>query len=251
MYPYCYLAILSIPALLFGLSVTDPTPKRTVEQLHKEADQCASILYQFGEVHKDFFPDGLENAKRRAVNGRAVWPPPKNYSWRIAILPDMEEVLLYEAIYDASDKFAVAGTFTDTQLDKRPQLKRQITKMPNWLTLPRWKDKVGKTIFRRVIIKDKPKLFIISESSDLTLWMRSGDDLELTSGKRLPKIGGNFSGGFFALCGDGAVHFLSTRLSSDEVQKVLVTGEGAPAIRARDPDERKQDVQRLDLGKPQ
>ena len=144
---------------------------------------------------------------------------------------------------------ASSRTASDDELNKREELKSAVARMPEWMTIERHKKEIGKTIYRRVVVKEKPGLFILVESSELVPWFRPTDDLGLAEGRPLPKMGGNFSTGFFALCGDGKVRFLSKTLTEKEVRKALLTGEGVRAIRADDEDDRKADIAKLDLGK--
>jgi hypothetical protein len=211
--------------------------------------RCAGTLYQFGRVHQDFFPNGLENAKKgEGWNVEEPWPPPKPWSWRLAGLPFLEQNNLYRDLHRRSEGFKIPCTLSKNELSKLPELKEAVGRMPSWLTLERWKKEAGKTIYRRVLIKDRPDLFVIVESSELVPWHEAGDELEFADGKPLPNMGGNFPNGFFALCGDGRVRFLPSTLSEKELRKALITGKGVRPLREAIK-EWEEDIQALDFSK--
>jgi hypothetical protein len=226
----------------------EPAAKLTQDQLRAEAKRCVYSLMQFRSVQTDFFPGGLEKAKNE-TNVEGQWPPPKSWSWRVAVLPFMEQALLYKGVQEHSEGFKIPGTLPDDELNKSHDLKAQLDRMPEWMTIERHKKAVGQTIYRRVVVKEKPELLILVESSELVPWFRPTDDLELAEGKPLPKLGGNFSAGFFALCGDGKIRFLSKTLTEKEVRKVLLTGGGVRAIWDGDRNNPEIDIANLDLGK--
>src|SRR5262249_23725657 len=135
------------------------------------------------------------------------------------------------------------------ELEKRPRLQGLLGRMPAWLTLPRLKGQAGKSVYRRVLAKGDPDRFIIVESRDLVDWFRGGDDLEKVGGKPMPKLRGNFPGGFFALCGDGQVRFLAGTLPEKEVRRVLVAGSDAVRpLRCKNSQELAEDIRSLSLG---
>lgn len=207
-----------------------------------EADQCANILYQFGVVKKDFFPKGPEKAVQKSSLGKD-WPPPQSYSWRVLVLPMMEQVAVYEKIVKASKRFLIPGTISNGQLRRLPSLTEALHEMPEWLTLDRYRQKEEKAIYRRIIIPDEPEKLIIVESATLVPWYRPGDELILTDDIPIPKeVGGNFPSGFFALCGDGKVRFISQRLPEKSRRRALLSGAGLPAIRAESKKERREDM---------
>jgi hypothetical protein len=224
----------------------DPSsPKLTMAQLREEAVQCVKLLSQFEIVRRDFFPDGLE----KVAPDERPWPPPGSYSWRVAVLPLLEQAGLYDSwLRDGSDNFRVPATLSDEELKKYPLLKRGVDMMPDWLTLKRWEGRTGQSIYRRVRIEGHPELFVIVESSDLAPWIKANDDLTLADGKPLPKMGGNFPNGFFALCGDGQVRFLPTGLADKEIRRALVSGGGIKSI---DPNKAmwKQDIDSINFNK--
>jgi hypothetical protein len=223
-------------------------PAKPLDRVQEEAAWCANSLAQFAIVQRDFFPDGLETAKPE-IGVEALWPPPPSWSWRVAVLPYMEQAYTYKVLHDLSDGFKLPGTLSDDQLEKHPDLKGRLAWMPEWMTIERWKKETGKTIYRRIVVVDRPTVFIVVESSELVPWWKGDDDLVMDEKGSLPKMGGNFPTGFFALCGDGKVRFLPKTLTDKELRKALLTGEGAPAIRGRDIHERKKDIAKLDLGK--
>lgn len=223
-----------------------PPPVLTKEQYRADAAACANTLHQIGMIHRDFFPDGLEKVEKPPCGMR--WPPPAGWSWRVAILPNAEQAGVFFALHDGSDKFEVPPTPTADELEKRPNLAWGLKNMPEWLTLPRWAKRPGQSVYRRVAVKGKPELFIIVESADLATWHKSDDDLVMTEDKLPTKMGGNFPNGFFALCGDGKVRYLTRGMTDKAVRAALLTGEGVRPIRVADRKERADDINGLDLG---
>jgi hypothetical protein len=237
--------------VLLGGGEAKPQAERTLAQLRKEADHCAWILGQFAFAHDAWFENGLEKAERHDITGGGVWwPPPEGYSWRVAILPAIEKGEAYDAIHEASGGYKPSGKLTDKEVEGFPELKRHLARMPEWFSLERLKDKPGYTIFRRVRSTADPQLFILVESSELVPWYRGGDDLILDPDKPLPKMGGNFPAGFFALCGDGKVRYLRRTLSDKELRQALTTGGGVTALRVSSSEkkQRDEDIRAIDFG---
>jgi hypothetical protein len=223
-------------------------------QIREDANQCVSFLYQFGQVRRDCFPKGLHDIKPRDLKISTTlgqhptpWPPPKGYSWRVAIMPFMEEAILYYWLCDLTDGFKTHSKATEAAFEKDPDLRRHVLrKMPAWLKLKRI-DSPAKSIYRRVVIPEKPAVFVVIETSQPVPWMQADDDLQLTSDKSLPKIRGNFANGFFALCGDGKVRFLRNTLTEKQLREALISGAGAAPIRLFPVERRQEDIEALPL----
>jgi hypothetical protein len=230
----------------------DTQSKPSPAQIQEDAEQCASMLSQFGQVQRDFFPKGLKDCKVRDLKISTLlgesptpWPPPSGYSWRVAVMPYMEEAILYYWVCDLTQGFKTHAKPTEAAFEKDPNLKRHVLhKMPAWLTLKKI-DSPAKSVYRRVIIPDQPALFVVVESATPVPWMQADDDITLPKGKPL-ETRGNFSNGFFALCGDGKVRFLRSKLTEQQLREALISGAGVTAIREM-PDGRKQDIEALRL----
>jgi hypothetical protein len=228
-----------------------PAPKRTDAQVRQDGEHCAWMLNGIGFAQRAWFPDGLEKAESTILTGDAItWPPPKTYSWRVAVLPSVEQTPLYERISKASDGFKVPGTVTAEGLKKLPKLQEAFQSMPELFALPSTKPAEGRTVFRRVTATAKPNLFIVIESSDSVPWAAPEEDLVVDDKKPLPKLGGNFAGGFFALCGDEKIRFLSAKLTDKQIREALLTGAGVPPIRIDSKAKLKQDIETLNLTAP-
>src|SRR5437660_917390 len=107
-------AILAAAAVSVARSDEPPPAKLAGDDLRREAAGCASTLYQFGVVKKDFFPAGLGKRveDNKFYDDPAQWPPPKAYSWRVAVLPFLEQNTVYKALLDETDAFKVPAALT-------------------------------------------------------------------------------------------------------------------------------------------
>src|SRR5262249_30216642 len=146
------------------------------------------------------------------------------FSWRVGLLPFIEEDNLYKSLSLLTDHFQTPRA----QLAKAPPPgldKLMKTAVPLY-TLPRHKKEPAKTIFRRVVVKGQENPFIVVESADLVDWAKTGDEITIAAGKPLPKLRGHFPGGILALCGDGRVRFLPRSLGKQALLDALTTGKG-------------------------
>jgi hypothetical protein len=240
------LGISSVLLIAACALIAHAEPPKAQDKVREEASKCASLLRQFG-IGWAITNSVLEDKKKTGEPDD--WPPPPSWSWRVTVLPFMEQNVLYMSLHRASDEFKIPGSLSDKELDKHKDLKRAVAEPPEWMTIERWKRETGKTIYRRVVVVEKPELFIVVESSELVPWFRGDDDLVMDAKNPLPKMGGNFQTGFFALCGDGEVRFLPKTLSDKETRKALLTGEGVPALRFDSKNTWQKDIAKLDLGK--
>jgi hypothetical protein len=212
-----------------------------------KADQCVSILHQLGFVLGKEIPEALKEHNKAPAQWK--WPPPKTYSWRLTVLPFMEANDLYMALQGSTNDFKIPPTLSVYELKNRPVLVQLMAMMPEWLGLDKSKDRAGFSIYRKVLSRERPDLLIIVESADAVPWLRAGDELLLTDAKPLPRMGGNFAKGFFALCGDGRVRFLPHTLSAQQIRRALLSGEGVHAIDTTNPAKRKKEVRAIFLGR--
>ena len=222
--------------------------KVTAAQALKDAEHALGVLPQFHLAAQNFQDAyGKPLPTDKGLRG----DKPNYLGWRFFLLPFIEQDNLYKFVVTDVPTMEVPGGLTREKAEKDyPSLKKVGSMRIAEYTLPRYgaKDKPETTVWRRVLVKGKPKLFVVVESSERVLWIKSGDDLVLDPDKPLPKgMGGNFSGGFFALCGDGKVRFLEKKLSRKAVVEALTTGKGVAALDTSTPGARKKAVKALKL----
>lgn len=205
--------------------------KVTAAQALKDAEHALGVLPQLYLAAENF-----EAAYGKpAPTDKGLRGDKANYlGWRFFLLPFLEQDNLYKQLVSGVPTLEVPGGLTREKAEKDYPLLKTVgsTRVADY-TLPRYgaKDKPETTVWRRVLIKGKQKPFVVVESSQRVLWIKSGDDLVLDPDKPLPKgLGGNFSGGFFALCGDGKVRFLEKKLSKKAIVEALTTGKGVAAL---------------------
>jgi hypothetical protein len=152
-------------------------------------------------------------------------------SWRVAILPYLEEGELYK-------QFKM-----DEPWDSDNN-KKLIEKMPKLYAPVRVKAKAGETyyqVFSEVIFSTKRKMLypasitdgtsltgLVFEAGESLVWSKPAD-LPFDIKKKLPKLGGMFDGDFHVGMCDGSVMLL--RKNADEEQlKFLITPNGGEVI---------------------
>jgi hypothetical protein len=211
--------------------------KYTDAQLRAEARRCVKQLADLA-----FAAQHYRDANGSDVGSHfEVVVKQPSYSWRVALLPYLEADNLYKELHAATGGFT-----TPARLAPADKMGQRV----EVYTLARWKDRPGTTVFRRVKVVGKPRLFVVVESADVVAWAKSGDDLTLDPKKALPRMGGHFTAGFFALCGDGKVRYLSRKLGKKGLVNALVSGKGVPALSVGDEKKLAKQIKALDLGRP-
>jgi prepilin-type processing-associated H-X9-DG protein len=166
--------------------------------------------------------------------GAAAQPPDKPLlSWRVAILPFIEQDNLYR-------QFKL-----DEPWDSENN-KKLIPLMPKIYASPGVEVEKGRTFYQcftgpmamqpgmsLVAIPDgTSNTLMVVEGGDPVIWTKP-DDIPYDAKKPLPKLGGVFDDGFNALFCDGSVRFLKKTLKED-VLRALITANGGEAIDLRD-----------------
>lgn len=147
-------------------------------------------------------------------------------SWRVALLPYIEQDKLYK-------EFKLNEPW-DSDANKK-----LIAKLPKQYAPVRVKGKEGETFYRAFAGKDMlfgpdqgkgAKIFAITdgtsntgmvfEAADPVVWTKP-DDLEFDAKKPLPKLGGHFDGDFYVARADGSVVLCKKDADEAELKKFI------------------------------
>jgi hypothetical protein len=232
------LLVLTVALLAAAAAPAAPArSKYTDAKLRAEAKRCVKQLAELALAAENY-----RSAYGSEVGAHfEVIVKQPSYSWRVALLPYLEYDNLYKTLYKETGGFTLP-------VSRAPA--KTIGRAVPVYTLPRWKDKSGTSIFRRIKVAGKPRLFVVVESADVVPWAKSGDGLTLDPKKALPRLRGHFTGGFFALCGDGKVRFLARKRARKVVVEALISGKGVPALSVEDAKKLDKEILALDLGHP-
>jgi hypothetical protein len=146
-------------------------------------------------------------------------------SWRVAILPFIEQ----------------AGLYNQFKLDEpwdSPHNLRLLSQMPPEYASPRGAAPPGHTHYlvftgpktpfdsprgRRLteFLDGTANTILVVEADDSVPWTKPAD-LEIAPGRPLPRLGGLFGNGFNALVADGSVHFLDPRRVNEPILRLLI-----------------------------
>ncbi len=150
-------------------------------------------------------------------------------SWRVAILPYLEQFALYERFHldEAWD-----SSHNASLLNEMPRVYAPVGReeTPGYHTHYQWIVGPGSLLNGDegtrvdVNIFGRPTLMIV-EAADAVPWTKPAD-LPYDAGKPLPRLGGPFENGSYATFGDGSVRFLGRELSAEMVRG-LITGRRA------------------------
>jgi hypothetical protein len=190
--------------------------------------QIALAMHSYHDVFRGFPPAGLTGVKNRA--GKPL------LSWRVAILPFLEQ----EALYRHFD--------LDLPWD-HPVNKKLIDKMPSIFALPGAEAPRGQTYYQVFVGPDTPferrpaagqanlrmsditdgtsNTLMVVEAANPVIWTKP-DDLPFGPNVPLPKLGGHFDDGFNAAFCDGAVRFL--RRLDEKTLRALITRNGGEIV---------------------
>lgn len=154
------------------------------------------------------------------------------YSWRVAILPFIEQDALYRQ-YNFNEPWD--SETNKKVLEKMPAIYRDPSdpeKSPNAsyfvLTGPQtiFSGKAG-TTFPQITDGLSNTLMVVEAKRDIP-WTKP-EDIPYDREKALPKLGGRYDEGFIALFGDGSVRFLQKKIE-DQILRMLITKDGGEAI---------------------
>jgi hypothetical protein len=183
--------------------------------------QIALALHNYHDANRTLPPAGISDAAGKPL-----------LSWRVAILPYIEQQALYQQ-------------FDLTQPWDHPTNKALIAKIPAIYLIPGVDAREGHTHLRVLVgpgTMFEPRMgpggravgnhlaripdgtantFMVLEAAESTVWTRP-DDLPLDPKGPLPKLGTS-PDGFHAAMGDGSVRFVRSTTSSD-IWRVYLTG---------------------------
>jgi hypothetical protein len=174
-------------------------------------------MHQYNDTHKHFPPPAVYGN-----NGKPL------LSWRVALLPYLGEQELYK-------QFKL-----DEPWDSAHN-KKFLDKMPK-VFAPLGKGKEGHTRYQVFTgagtifegnqgielgdIRDgTANTILIVEAAEEVPWTKPAD-LPIEEGKKLPKLGGLFEGGFHAAMADGSVHFLRGDINPRLLRFLILRNDG-------------------------
>lgn len=219
--------------------------KQTSQQNLK---QLAIALHNYHDVHRACPP-----AVFRDEQGRPL------YSWRVALLPYIEQDVLYRAFrlnepWDSPHNKQFIAQMPPIYLS--PRKDRQSSpgmthyqvftgsslKRPDAPFSQNPKDPVGSKRGPMLvrIVDGTSNTFMIAEAAEPVIWTKP-DDLVYEPDEPLPKLGGFFDNGFNAAFFDGSVRFVSTRRASERTLRLLIQhqdGLPIPFEEIEDPEDR-------------
>jgi hypothetical protein len=217
----CVLAVVLNPVgLAFGDDDAEPTPA--------ERARSQNNLKQIGlAIHNHHDATGGLPGNIASKDGKPL------LSWRVAILPYIEENDLYK-------QFKL-----DEPWDSEHN-KKLVEKMPKPFAPVRGKAEKNTTFYTRLagegtLLNPKKKLtfanvtdglsntIMVVEAETPVIWTKP-EDLEFDANKELPKFGGLFKGDFNALYGDGSVRYLKKDIDPKTL-KAFITVAGGETVK--------------------
>jgi hypothetical protein len=146
-------------------------------------------------------------------------------SWRVAILPWLEEFSLYERFHldEAWD-----SPHNASLLKEMPRVYAPVAHKNTTPYATHYQGFVGPgavfdgdegTRIADVIDAAAPTLMIV-EAAEPVPWTKP-EDLPYADGKPLPKLGGQFEDGAYVACADGSARFLSRRVAPETLRALI------------------------------
>jgi hypothetical protein len=199
--------------------------KKSAENLK----QLALALHNYHDAMGHFPPPTIYDQKGKPL-----------YSWRVAILPFIEEDNLYKDIDSTREPWD--SDKNKKQMKRIPKLFAPVTGKAKEEGLTHYQLVVGpgamfedKKKIRMTDITDGTRnTIMIVEAEEAVPWMKPAD-LTYDPKKELPKFGGLFKDGFHAAFADGFVRFIPKDVNKDKL-RAAITRAGGELL---DPDELK------------
>jgi hypothetical protein len=221
MRPILLCALLAGGVIAAPVPKTEPPPPVTPEHIKASQNNLKQIGLSFFNYESAYayFPADITDK-----NGKPL------LSWRVAILPYLEENELY-------NQFKM-----DEPWDS-PDNKKLIEKMPKMYAPIRVKAAAGMTFYQTFTGKDalfggkvkNPKLLSITDGTSNTglvfeagepvVWSKPAD-LPFDEKKPLPKLGGLFDGDFHVVMVDGSVKSLKKDADETQLKYLIMPADG-------------------------
>jgi hypothetical protein len=217
---------MTVTGLLAAVGVV-PAGAADAPATARERAQATNNLKQIGlAFHNYNAAMGYLPVDLTSKDGKAL------LSWRVAILPYIEEIELYK-------QFKM-----DEPWDS-PNNKKLVEKMPKLYAPVRGKAKAGETFYQvftgeKAVFAPgrKPKIpaafpdgtsntGMIFEGGEPVVWTKPAD-LTYDEKKPLPKLGGLFDGEFYVAMGDGSVRRIKKDPDEKELRKLIMPADGEP-----------------------
>jgi hypothetical protein len=223
-------ATLACAVLFGGLTVAAPVPKEpavpavTKEHLDASRENVKQIvlgIISCADTNNSRIPTNLTDKDGKAL-----------LSWRVAILPYIEEEKLYQ-------QFKLAEPW-DSEHNKK-----LIEKMPKIYAPVRVKAKAGETYYQvffgdgalfgpkrqpgypASITDGTANTGLVFEAGEPVIWTKP-DDLPFDEKKALPKLGGLFDGEFHVGMCDSSVILVKKDYDTAEMKKLIMPADGQP-----------------------
>ncbi len=195
-----------------------PAPTRADYRKATTTLKQLGLAFHNYESAYQYFPGNIEDKDGKAL-----------LSWRVAILPFIEEDKLYK-------EFKL-----DEPWDSEHN-KKLVAKMPKMYTPIRVQAKEGETYYQRfggpdtpLVAKQKLKIVnfldglsntgLVFEAGDPVVWTKPAD-LPFDKTKALPKLGAHFDGACHVLIADGSVIRMKKDPDEKELKKLIMPADG-------------------------
>ena len=215
-------ALATITLLAFvgtsSLSAQEAAAKKKSANILK---QLALAVFNYHDVHLCFPP-----ATTYSKDGKPL------YSWRVAILPFIEQDNLYKE-FKLDEPWD--SEHNKPLLDKMPKLFAPVTGKPKEKNTTHYQVFVGEG----AVFEDKKKItftsvtdgtsntIMIVEAEEPVPWSKPAD-LTYDPKKPLPKCGGLFKDGFHAAFVDGQVRFIKKDVDAELMHLLIQRNDGKP-----------------------
>jgi hypothetical protein len=201
-----------------------PIPEVTKEHLEtseRNLKEIALAFHNYLSAYQDRFPTNITDKKGKEL-----------LSWRVAILPYIEQDNLYQ-------QFKL-----DEPWDSEHN-KKLIEKMPKLYAPIRVRGKAGETYYQvfygeKALFgpKQKPRLpgsipdgtsntALVVEAGESAIWTKPAD-LPFDQKKALPRLGGLFDGEFHVARGDGSVVLVKKDFDVQQMKYFIMPADGNP-----------------------
>jgi hypothetical protein len=224
-----------VSAVLVAAVVAAPVPKGkedfgpvTDEQLQQAANNLKQIGIALHAYHDTY---GQLPANITAKNGEPL------LSWRVAILPFIEEDALYkqfklDEVWDGEHNMKLVEQLPKVYAPVRVKTKEKSLTFLQGFDGPDATFEAGKKLRIPASFPDgTSNTLAVAEAGEPVVWSKPAD-LPFDPKKDLPKLGGQFEGDFHAVCMDGATYkVVGKKIDHAEFKKMVTKADGYPVNR--------------------